>query len=127
MPDDKRNPTAGQGTALRSLREEVGSPVCRACGAVESRGIPHVHGCPEARDIHVREVRPGPRSDFDLIVKHVVRGAPLYLELKNGSRFVGVVVDYTENLLELDIGLIAFADIAFVSKSSIPHIGLVGR
>ena len=93
------------------------------CGAV-ARRLPHLESCPEYRELHVR---PGPRGDFDLIMKHVVRGNPLYVELKNGSRFVGVVVDYSDRLLELDVGLLSFADIAFVSATSIPHIGLVGR
>ena len=40
---------------------------------------------------------------------------------------MGVVVDYSDRLLELDVGLISMADIAFASSTSIPHIGLVGR
>lgn len=97
------------------------------CGAV-ARSLPHLPECPAyvapSREVYVR---PGPKSDFDLILKHVNRGAPLYVELRNGSRFVGVVVDFTDRLLELDCGLISLADVAFVSGTSIPHIGLVGR
>ena len=98
------------------------------CGAV-ARSLPHLSECPAYVPAPTREVyvRPGPRGDFDLILKHVVRGCPLYVELRNGSRFVGVVVDYSDRLLELDCGLISLADVAFVSGTSIPHIGLVGR
>ena len=97
------------------------------CGAAV-RNLPHLPECPAyvapAQEIFAR---PGPRGDYDLIVKHVVRGNPLYVELRNGSRFVGRVVDFTNRIIELDVGLISMADIAFVSSTSIPHIGLVGR
>jgi len=80
--------------------------------------------CPEHRDV---SVRPKKTSTRDLIMRQVRVGSPLYVELKNGSRFVGVVLDFSDELLELDVGLLAFEDIAFVSATAIPHIGLVNR
>lgn len=111
--------------ALR--RSEVSSDSRCICGAA-ARNLPHLPDCPAApRQVQEVYARPGPRSDYDLIIKHVVRGNPLYVELRNGSRFVGRVVDFSDRIIELDCGLISMADIAFVSSTSIPHIGLVGR
>jgi hypothetical protein len=61
-------------------------------------------------------------GDLQLILKHVKIGHHLYVELRNGSRFVGVVVDMSPNLIELDSGLLSMRDIVFVSNKTIPDI-----
>jgi len=116
---DERNKLATRPTNGLHHSPTEGLGRC-ACGAIEGRE-PHRAYC-ESQEIYTR---PKPRGDYDLILKHVAVGRPIYVELKNGSRFVGVVLDFTDHLLELNIGLLSLSDVAFISGTSIPHIGLV--
>lgn len=114
-------------TSLSLVRDcicalEPGNPVPR----VVTEGCPiHRPRVQQARAVEIptpREATTPLSGDLQLILKHVKIGHHLYVELRNGSRFVGVVVDMSPNLIELDSGLLSMRDIVFVSNKTIPDI-----